>query len=68
MTTTSSTSKQGNGVATPTPTQDGMVGNCDAFHFVEPGQTCQTIASRYRITVPDGIAWNLVVGSDCTGL
>lgn len=59
----------GNGIATPTPTQPGMVGNCKKFAFVNPGSTCDSMASANRITVDQFVAWNTGVGGrSCTGL
>lgn len=58
----------GNGVATPTPIQAGMVGNCKKFHFVKPGETCAVIAANNRISTSDFIRWNPAAGSSCTGL
>ncbi|XXH02269.1 hypothetical protein Hte_008638 [Hypoxylon texense] len=58
----------GNGVATPTPTQDGMVSNCNKFHFVDNGQTCATIAALYSISVAQFVQWNPAAKSDCSGL
>ncbi|KAI4858574.1 hypothetical protein F4820DRAFT_442209 [Hypoxylon rubiginosum] len=58
----------GNGVATPTPTQDGMVSNCNKFHFVYNGQTCATIAALYSISVAQFVQWNPAAKSDCSGL
>ncbi|CZS91759.1 uncharacterized protein RAG0_02286 [Rhynchosporium agropyri] len=63
-----STTKVGNGISTPTPTQATLVNNCDAFHFVTSGQTCDAIASIYRITVDQFKTWNPSVGQSCTGL
>ncbi|KAK2029532.1 LysM domain-containing protein [Colletotrichum zoysiae] len=60
--------KPGNGVATPTPIQDGMTKSCKTFHFVAAGNTCATIAQRYGITVAQFTSWNPAVGSSCTGL
>lgn len=62
------TTSPGNGIATPTPTQGSIVNNCDAFHFVEVGQTCEVIAGLYGITQDEFKAWNPSVGSACTGL
>ncbi|RYP13788.1 hypothetical protein DL765_006737 [Monosporascus sp. GIB2] len=58
----------GNGIATPTPTQAGMVSNCKAFYKVVSGDTCATIASKYKITSAQFIRWNPAAKSDCTGL
>ncbi|KAF2963952.1 hypothetical protein GQX73_g9614 [Xylaria multiplex] len=60
------TTKTGNGVTTPTPTQPGMVGNCKTFHYVNSGETCTTIATRYGITVANIISWNTGVGASCS--
>ncbi|KAI0103312.1 carbohydrate-binding module family 50 protein [Nemania sp. FL0031] len=57
-----------NGVSTPTPTQAGMVSNCNHFHFVESGQTCSAIAALYDISVAQFVQWNPAAKSDCTGL
>ena len=62
------TTTAGNGVATPVPTQSGMVGNCNKFHFVATGQTCDTIAALYDISTAQFIQWNPAVQSGCTGL
>ncbi|KAL8310459.1 hypothetical protein RB597_010340 [Gaeumannomyces tritici] len=53
---------------TPQPVQDGMVGNCKRFHFVEGGQNCEGISRTYGISVGDFVRWNPAAGSDCRGL
>ncbi|SPO07756.1 uncharacterized protein DNG_10451 [Cephalotrichum gorgonifer] len=53
---------------TPQPIQDGMVNNCRKFHFVETGETCDTISKKYSITVANFTKWNPAAGSACTGL
>ncbi|RYO83707.1 hypothetical protein DL766_008640 [Monosporascus sp. MC13-8B] len=58
----------GNGIATPTPTQAGMVSNCKAFYKVVSGDICATITSKYKITSAQFIRWNPAAKSDCTGL
>jgi hypothetical protein len=55
-------------VTTPTPTQTGMVENCDTFHLVQPGQNCAAISSMYSIRIADFVLWNSAVRSDCSGL
>lgn len=65
---TPTTTQTGNGVATPAPTQSGMVSNCNKFHFVEAGQTCSTIASSYGIGLRQFTEWNPAAKSDCSGL
>ncbi|KAK3324512.1 hypothetical protein B0T19DRAFT_464619 [Cercophora scortea] len=58
----------GNGIATPTPFQPGMVTNCNAFYFVQPGDTCAGIAARYRLAPEQIVAWNPYARADCTRL
>lgn len=69
-TTTSktTTTTTGNGISTPTPTQPGMTPNCDRFHFVVTGDTCDSIAKAAGITTAQFVAWNTGVGSSCTGM
>jgi LysM repeat protein len=74
-TPTASTSKvpsstsPGNGIKTPTPTQPGMVSNCDDFHLVKSGDNCEKIANANGITVAQFIKWNTEVGgASCSGL
>ncbi|KAI1146243.1 hypothetical protein F4825DRAFT_456675 [Nemania diffusa] len=67
-TTTTTTTTTGNGIATPTPIQTGMVSNCDDFYFVRSGDGCANIASAVGITLANFYAWNPAVGSTCAGL
>ena len=62
------TTTPGNGITTPTPTQPGMVDDCDTFHFVESGQGCALIAGQYGISLSDFYTWNPTVGENCGGL
>lgn len=62
------TTKALNGITTPTPVQDGMVANCDAFYLVQSGDTCATISSKKGITLSQFVAWNPAAKSDCSGL
>ncbi|PNH40698.1 hypothetical protein VD0004_g6308 [Verticillium dahliae] len=55
----------GNGIATPTPIQPGMVSNCKKFHWIAQGVTCQQVISYQKITLADFVKWNTGVGSDC---
>ncbi|KAK4186788.1 hypothetical protein QBC35DRAFT_475109 [Podospora australis] len=64
----SSSQTSGNVIKTPSPPQPSMVNNCDAFHYVEPGQSCEAVLSLNGITVQQLFAWNPSVKSDCTGL
>ncbi|KAI9372269.1 hypothetical protein BJX61DRAFT_456321 [Aspergillus egyptiacus] len=67
-TTSRTTTTSGNGIATPTPTQPGMVGRCDTFHLVVAGDGCWDIAADAGIALDDFYAWNPSVGTDCAGL
>jgi LysM repeat protein len=58
----------GNGIATPTPAEPGMVSSCTRFHLVHSGDTCQAVAPFYGITPAQIIAWNPNAGSQCTNL
>ncbi|KFG84209.1 LysM and DUF180 domain-containing protein [Metarhizium anisopliae] len=53
-------------VKTPSPIQSDMINSCNKFHFVESGQSCQDIASRYGVTVSELTNWNPKAGSDCS--
>jgi hypothetical protein len=64
----SSTTTPGNGVATPQPTQPGMVTNCAKFHWIATGVTCGQVISFQKITLADFVKWNPTVGNDCTGM
>ncbi|KAF2795233.1 carbohydrate-binding module family 50 protein [Melanomma pulvis-pyrius CBS 109.77] len=63
-----STTKPGNGVTTPLPTQDGMVTNCKTFHFVKKDESCDSIIKAAGITLAQFSKWNPAVGSTCTGM
>ncbi|KAH7128638.1 LysM domain-containing protein [Dendryphion nanum] len=58
----------GNGIATPTPIQSGMVGNCNKFHFVEKNQLCPAIQQKYGVTLANLFKWNPAIKADCTGM
>ncbi|KAH7420080.1 hypothetical protein BKA64DRAFT_563224 [Cadophora sp. MPI-SDFR-AT-0126] len=56
-----------NGVVTPTPTQTGMVGNCNKFHFVTTADTgCYDLAAAEGISLDNFYSWNPAVGTDCS--
>jgi LysM repeat protein len=67
-TTTSTTTKTGNGITTPTPTQDGMNPNCDKFYMVVSGDGCQKIADQFSIDLSQFYSWNPAVGNTCSSL
>ncbi|KAF6802834.1 LysM domain-containing protein [Colletotrichum sojae] len=60
--------KPANGIETPSPIQDGMVTNCEKFHFVSPGDRCAQILAYNNISVEDLYRWNPAVGPNCQGM
>ncbi|KAH7304440.1 hypothetical protein B0I35DRAFT_401185 [Stachybotrys elegans] len=74
--TTSSTTTRGNGIATPTPTQPGMVNNCKTFYKGEPlmlttfavveGDDCGKISSKTGVSVSNIQRWNTELGGTCS--
>lgn len=62
------TTQPSNGIATPSPIQEGMVKNCKTFHFVAPGSSCQAILDSRKITLANFFKWNPAVKADCSGL
>lgn len=66
--TTTSAPGNGNGIETPTPIQQGMVSNCNAFATVRPTTTCQGILDWNKITLADFVKWNPAVGPTCGNL
>lgn len=65
---TPTTTKPGNGISTPTPTQAGMVDNCNKFYDVSKGDTCASITKDAGISLKQFEKWNPGVGSDCKTL
>lgn len=66
--TTTSASITTSSVVTPTPTQTGMVSNCDSFYQAASGDGCYSIATAQNVTLYDFETWNPDVGANCTGL
>lgn len=64
-TPTPTTSKIGNGIATPTPIQAGMTTSCKKFYKVVKDDGCWAIANTYKIDLNDFYKWNPGVGSSC---
>lgn len=57
------------GVQTPSPVREGMVANCNKFHFVVKDETCSTLVQKYgTFTLAQFVSWNPSVGSGCGGL
>src|SRR5262245_8907450 len=67
-TTTAATTTTGGGVATPTPTQSGMVSGCTSFYDVQSGDGCYDIAAANGITLDNLYLWNPALNGDCSGL
>ncbi|SPQ21516.1 05f4d12e-4c34-47ca-9eeb-bd15fa2afc2d [Thermothielavioides terrestris] len=67
-TTSTTTTATTTTVVTPTPTQSGMVDNCDKFAFAVANSTCFDIAQNNSITLQDFYMWNAGVGTDCQNL
>jgi LysM repeat protein len=59
------TTSVGNGIATPTPIQPGMVNNCDAFYRVQSGDTCDKITAAHGISRAQLSSWNAEIGNAC---
>jgi hypothetical protein len=55
-------------VATPSPFQTGMVGDCTNFYLVASGDTCNSITTAVGISLSDFYTWNPAVGSSCKTL
>ncbi|KAK1766314.1 hypothetical protein QBC33DRAFT_542494 [Phialemonium atrogriseum] len=66
--TTLPTTTQTSEVTTPTPTQDGMISNCNKFYLVGSGDTCSNIATAQGISLTNFYAWNPAVGNTCASL
>lgn len=62
------TTPAGNGIATPTPVQAGMISDCDEFYLVQSGDSCSVVAADFDISLTDFYAWNPAVGDSCAGL
>lgn len=65
---TPTSTHSGNGVATPTPVQPGMVQNCKSFRSVVSGDSCYDIAAAAGVSLNTFYAWNPAVGRDCGSL
>ncbi|PYI09360.1 hypothetical protein BO78DRAFT_437930 [Aspergillus sclerotiicarbonarius CBS 121057] len=53
----------------PSPTQTGLISTCDAFYYVQPGDSCWAIANSYsNFTLNEFYSWNPAVKTDCSGL
>ena len=52
----------------PGPTQPGTPADCDKFHLVLSGDTCDTIAAKYSITVAQFKSWNPTIDTGMSWL
>ncbi|KAI8943233.1 hypothetical protein NX059_001255 [Plenodomus lindquistii] len=62
------TTTTGNGIATPTPIQPGMISSCKKFHYASEGDTCSQIISYNKITLANFVKWNTGVGATCNNM
>ncbi|KAF3196311.1 hypothetical protein TWF106_005020 [Orbilia oligospora] len=67
-TTTPAPTTPSNGVTTPSPIQSGMVTNCNKFHLVASGQTCQDIMAKFSLTLDLLVKWNPAIGKQCSSM
>lgn len=67
-TTSPPTTTSSGGIATPTPTQNGMVEGCKAFYKAVANEGCLLITEAHGIELADFYKWNPDVGTECTNL
>ncbi|KAK6526559.1 hypothetical protein TWF694_005141 [Orbilia ellipsospora] len=70
-TTTTKTTTTTSGITTPTPIQSGQVANCVGWRFVQTGDTCANLVTRFAsigLTQALLLSWNPALKSDCSGL
>jgi hypothetical protein len=63
-----STVGNGNGIATPAPTQPGMVNYCKRFYKTTASDTCDTICAKHGLSFANFLTWNVGVGLMCNAL
>ncbi|TQW00805.1 LysM domain-containing protein [Cordyceps javanica] len=51
----------------PSPTLDGIAKDCDKFHLIVKGDTCDSVTQKYGISMDQFTAWNKAVDKDCGG-
>lgn len=56
------------GITAPTPTQNSVVSNCNAWYKVSSGDGCYTISLNHGVSLQDFYRWNPDVGIDCGNL
>ncbi|KAK2594660.1 hypothetical protein QQS21_007636 [Conoideocrella luteorostrata] len=47
------------------PVHEGQPANCNAWHTIVKGDTCDTVPKKYGITRAKFLEWNPAVSSDC---
>ncbi|KAL4734491.1 hypothetical protein BDV11DRAFT_212743 [Aspergillus similis] len=53
----------------PSPTQSGLTSTCNAYYFVQNGDTCYDIQDIYGdFTLSEFYSWNPSISSGCSGL
>ncbi|KFY95579.1 hypothetical protein V500_02715 [Pseudogymnoascus sp. VKM F-4518 (FW-2643)] len=62
------TTTSSGGIATPTPTQTGIVEGCKEFYKAVANEGCSVIAEAQGIELANFYKWNPDVGTDCTNL
>lgn len=62
-TKTTTTTTQTASTPSSKPTQSGLAANCNAFHLVASGDTCEAIEKQYGISRPNFSVWNPSIDS-----
>lgn len=62
-TSTSSPTTTTTTTAANQPQQTGTYANCNQFYLVQPGDSCNTIESKFDITAAEFLAWNPSINS-----
>ncbi|KAM0335264.1 hypothetical protein ACHAQA_000308 [Verticillium albo-atrum] len=65
--TPTTTTKAGNGIQTPQPTQPGISSSCNKFYKVVSGDSCASIAKKNGVSAAQFTQWNSL-NSGCTNL
>lgn len=60
---TTTTTTTTTAVASHQPQQTGTTSSCNQFYLVQPGHSCNTIASQFDITAAEFLAWNPSINS-----
>ncbi|EEQ31827.1 hypothetical protein McanMca71_007697 [Microsporum canis] len=52
----------------PSPTQPGLVKNCDKFYLVASGDNCYSIQTKYGVSSDQFKMWNPYINAECSNL